>query len=324
MTDQYLRNMSVEIQGGKTFTYRGDENGGQGLRMTFEITMRDISAPNVARIGIFNLADSSTQPAFFVGKRVKVSAGYVTGQSYVLFDGEIIQARNLRVDVTDKVLAILATDSSTPRNYAVVNKTLSAGHTHNDRVMACYEPMKAMGVGLGFIDTEALTKIKFPRGAALFGNAKDWLRQTCAATRTSWSIQQGKLQVLSNDKALPNGDIVLNSRTGLVGLPVQTIQGIEGVCLLNGNMVPGCVVRIDQKSIQQAEFDPSLAGAPNNKLLEQTGVSADGRYKVLYVGHAGDSRGEPFFTNFICVKIENGRVPYAVAQRGIGMPANGQ
>ena len=324
MSQQYLRTVSVEIEGGKTFTYRGDENGGQGLRMTFEITMRDISTPNVARIGIFNLADSSTQPAFFVGKRVKVSAGYVTGQSYVLFDGEIIQARNLRVDVTDKVLAILATDGSTPRNYAVVNKTLSAGHTHYDRLMACYEPMKALGLGLGYIDKDALTQTKFPRGAALWGNSKSHLREICSATRTQWSIQRGKLQVLSNDKALPGSVIVLNSKTGLVGLPMQTIQGIEGVCLLNGNMVPGCVVQIDQRSIQLAEFDPSIAGAPNNKLLEQTGVSADGKYKVLYVGHVGDSRGEPFFTNFICVKIENGRVPYAMAQRGIGMPVNGQ
>ncbi|MCJ2060089.1 hypothetical protein MKL09_26605, partial [Methylobacterium sp. J-048] len=183
MTDQYLRNMSVEIEGGATWTYRGDENGGQGLRMTFEITMKDTSTPNVARIGIYNLKDSSTQPAFFVGKRVKVSAGYVTGNSYVLFDGEIIQARNLRADVTDKVLAILATDKGTARNYAVVNKTLSAGHTHNDRVMACFEPMKALDVALGYIDTEALSKNKFPRGAALFGNVKDHLRQICAATR---------------------------------------------------------------------------------------------------------------------------------------------
>lgn len=320
MSEQYLRNVSVEIEGGKTFTYRGDENGGQGLRITFEITMKDISTPNVARIGIFNLTDASTNPAFYVGKRVKVSAGYVTGSSYVLFDGEIIQSRNLRADVTDKVLAILATDKGEARNYAVVNKTLSAGHTYNDRVMACFEPMKALGIGLGYIDTAALSKTKFPRGAALFGNVKDHLRQICTATRTSWSIQQGKLQILSNDKALPGGEIVLNSRTGLVGMPVQTIQGIEGVCLLNGTMAPGCVVRIDQKSIQQAEYDPSVTGDPNNKLLDQFGISRDGRYKVFYVGHVGDSRGEPFFTNFICVKLEALSASVALSSRGIGMP----
>ncbi|WP_267427085.1 hypothetical protein [Methylobacterium sp. GC_Met_2] len=324
MTEQYLRNMSVEIEGGAKWTYRGDENGGQGLRMTFEVTMKDTSTPNVARIGVFNLKDSSTQPAFFVGKTVTVSAGYVTGQSYVLFKGEIRQARKLRVDVTDKVLAILATDKGEARNFAVVNKTLSAGHTYYDRAMVCAEAMKALGAGIGFIDKDALSKTKFPRGCALFGNAKDHLREIAAATRTSWSVQRGNLQILANKSALPGGDIVLNSRTGLVGLPMQTINGIEGVCLLNGNMTPGCVVQIDQKSIQQAEYDPSITGAPNNALLDLYGISTDGRYKVFYVGHIGDTRGEPFFTNFICVKLSSGSVPYAMAQRGIGMPTNGQ
>ena len=320
MGQQYLRTVSVQIEGGKTFTFTGDENGGQGLRITFETTQKDASTPNVARIGIFNLADSSTQPAFFVGKTVTLSAGYVGEPIYVLFKGEIRQARNLRADVTDKVLAILATDGSTPRNYAVVNKTLSAGHTYYDRVMAAFEPMKALGLGLGYIDKEALSKVKFPRGAALFGNVKDLLRQTAAATKTSWSIQNGKLQVLANDKPLPGGVIELNSKTGLVGLPVQTIQGIEGVALLNGQIVPGCTVKIDQKSIQQAEFDPSISGNPNNELLKRYGISADGTYKVFYVGHVGDTRGEPFFTNFVAVATSAGSISPAMAARGIGTP----
>jgi hypothetical protein len=324
MPEQYLRNMSVEIEGGATWTYRGDENGGQGLRMTFEITMADTSTPNVARIGVFNLADKSTNPAFFRGKTVTVSAGYVTGQSYVLFKGEIQQARNLRADVTDKVLAILATDKSGPRNFAVVNKTLSAGHTHYDRAMACVDAMKALGAGVGFIDKDALSKVKFPRGCALYGNAKDHLREIAFATRTSWSVQKGKLQILGNKNALPGGVIVLNSKTGLVGLPMQTIQGIEGVALLNGEIYPGRVVQIDQKSIQAAEYDPSITGAPNNALLDQFGIAADGRYKVFYTGHTGDTRGEPFFTNFVCVRLGALTASYALASRGIGMPTNAQ
>lgn len=324
MSEQYLRNMSVAIEGGATWTYRGDENGGQGLRMTFEITMADTSTPNVARIGIFNLADKSTHPAFFRGKTVTVSAGYVTGQSYVLFKGEIQQARNLRADVTDKVLAILATDKSGPRNFAVVNKTLSAGHTYYDRAMVCADAMKALGAGIGFIDKDALSKTKFSRGCALHGGAKTHLREIAFATGTSWSIQKGKLQILGNKNALPGGDIVLNSKTGLVGLPMQTVNGIEGVCLLNGEIYPGRVVQIDQKSIQAAEYDPSITGAPNNELLDLYGISADGRYKVIYNGHVGDTRGEPSFTNFICVKLSAGSVPYAMAARGIGYPTNGQ
>ncbi|MCJ2072086.1 hypothetical protein MKK75_25355, partial [Methylobacterium sp. J-030] len=98
MTLQYLRTVSVEIEGGKTFTYRGDENGGQGLRIFFETAQKDASTPNVARINIVNLAKSSTQPAFYVGKSVTLSAGYASGSVFVIFKGKILQARNLRQD----------------------------------------------------------------------------------------------------------------------------------------------------------------------------------------------------------------------------------
>lgn len=325
MTEQYLRTVSVQIEGGKTFTYTGDENGGQGLKITFEIAQKDNSTPNVARIGIYNLAPSSTHPAFYRGKTVILSAGYVSGPIYVLFKGKIMQSRNLRVDVTDTVLAILATDGNEPRNYAVVNKTLQKGWTHHDRFMACFNAMRGIDptLTLGYVAKAALSQTKFPRGAALFGNVKDHLRETCHATRTSWSIQNGKVQVLENDKALPGGNIVLNSKTGLVGLATQTIQGIEGQCLLNGNIVPGCVVKIDEKSIQQAEFDPSIAGAPNNPQLEKFGIAVDGRYKIFVVGHVGDTRGEPFFTSFIGVALSAGVISPALAARGIGTPTNG-
>lgn len=326
MAEQYLRTVSVEIQGGKTFTYVGDENGGQGLRITFEITQKDSSTPNVARIGIYNLSSSSTQPAFYRGKTVTVSAGYASSASYVLFKGQIQQTRNLRVDTTDTVLAILATDGSEPRNYAVVNKTLSKGHTHKDRFQACFDAMKQISprLTLGYVAEAALTKTKFSRGAALFGNARQMLRELCFATGTSWSIQNGRLQILENKKALPGGAIVLNRNTGLVGLAVQTIQGIEGQCLLNGRIVVGCTVQIDERSIQQAEFDPSIAGAPNNAQLQAFGVAADGRYKIFVVGHTGDTRGEPFYTSFVGVALSSGSISPALAQRGIGSPTNGK
>ncbi|MCJ2071673.1 hypothetical protein MKK75_23205, partial [Methylobacterium sp. J-030] len=263
---------------------------------------------------------SSTQPAFYVGKSVTLSAGYASGSVFVIFKGKILQARNLRQDVTDTVLAILATDGDTPRNYAVVNKSLSAGYTYYDRAMVAADAMQALGLGLGYVDKDALTKTKFPRGFAAHGMAKDHLREIAFATRTSWSIQNGKLQILANDKPLPGSAIVLNGKTGLVGMPVQTINGVEGQCLLNGNIVPGSVVQIDQSSVQQAEYDPSITGAPNNAQLDAFGVAADGQYKVMAVSHSGDTCGEPFFTQFIGVKLSAGSVSPALASRGIGYP----
>lgn len=319
MAQQYIRKVSVQVDGMKTISYDGTKDGGGGLRIRFNVTQGDRSTPNIANIIITNLTDATIQPAFKLGATVTLSAGYASGDQYIIFKGQIKQTRALREQVTDKVLVILATDQSTARNYAVVNKTLQANHTHYDRVMAAVEPMKQFGVSLGYIAEGALKKTKFPRGFSMFGMSKDALRDACIATGTSWSIQNGKLQILENTKPKPGGAILLNSSTGLIGPPQQTIQGIEGRALLNPNIVPGCLVRIDQKSIQRAAIDPSYTGDAKNGLIPA--IAADGLYKIFVVGQDGDSRGNDFYTSFI--GIANGQnISSALAVRGINTPSN--
>lgn len=313
---QYLRNVRVEIAGGKTFDYDGEANGGQGLRIRFEVRQRDVSTPNYAIIRITNLTEASTQPAFVKGAQITLSVGYGSTLQ-IIFKGQIAQARNLREDVTDSVLSILATDSGTARNYAVVNKTLGAGHTHMDRAQVGIDALKALGVTQGYIATEALTKTKFPRGFAAHGMAKDLLREVCAATGTSWSIQNGAIQIVPNDQAKPGGTIVLNGKTGLLSYPVQTIQGIEGQALLNPQIVVGGLVQIDQRSIQQAQIDPSVYGDTQSAILPE--IATDGIYKVYVAEHVGDTRGEEFETTFVCIKKGSLPTP-ALKTRLIAMP----
>lgn len=323
MGNQYLRNVTVQIEGGKTFSYRGDENGGQGFRIRFQTRQKDTSTPNVLRLDLFNLAETSVHPVLIRGKAITLSAGYVGGAQYILFKGHIFQARaDMRDDMMqpDSYLSITATDGEEPRNFAIVNKTLPTGHTHLDRAMEAADAMKAMGLRIGYIDTDALSKTKFSRPFTYFGAAKNLLRETCTATRTSWSIQNGAFQIVANDKAKPGGTIVLNGKTGLIGQANQTIQGVEGRCLLNGMIVPTCTLQIDNKSIRQAELDPSITGAPNNAQLERFGISTDGTYKVLWVSHEGDTRGEPFYTNFIAVATSAGSISIASATRGVPTP----
>lgn len=315
MGQQYLRNVRVQIDGGKTFNYDGSVNGGQGLRIRFDTQQKNASTPNVANILITNLTDASTQPAFHAGKQVTLSVGYGQGIQ-TIFKGQVKQARNLREDVTDKVLALLCVDSGDARNYAVVNKSLSAGHTHMDRAQVAIDALKQLGVNQGYIAKDALSQIKFPRGFAAFGNAKDLLREIAFATKTTWSIQNGNVQILENDKGLPGGTIVLNARTGLVGLPEQTIQGVEGRCLFNGQIVPGSLIQIDQKSIQQGAFSADYLGDLKN--YNYSPIAADGIYKVWVVSHSGDTRGNEFYTSFIAVKI--GSASIALSQQGYSTP----
>jgi hypothetical protein len=286
----------------------------EGLRIRFDVHQGDTSTPNYANILITNLTDASSQVAFFENKAVTLSAGYADSAE-IIFQGQIRQARNLRENTTDKLLHILATDAGQARNFARVNKTLPAGHTFKDRAQVAFDSLKQMGVKIGYV-APLQPNVKFPRGFAAFGMAKDLLREICMATNTSWSIQNGTLQVVANDQPKPGNVIVLNSRTGLVGLPVQTIQGIEGLCLLNPRITPGCLVQIDQKSIQQAAISPGYLSETNNMLLQQVGIAADGIYKIFVAEHKGDARGNEFYTSFIGVR-RGDPITKALAARGI-------
>ena len=328
MAEHFLRAVEVEV-GGTKFTYDGtipdnlaDGRGdGPGLRISFDTHQRDSSTPNYANIRVFNVSEKSAASALKRGAEVKISAGYA-GQVAEIFKGQVIQARTNvreRPDDPNTALVILATDSGIARNFAVVNKTLSAGHTHADRAMACIDAMKDQGVSLGYIASTALAKTKFPRGIALFGMAKDILRATCGATNTSFSIQRGKAQILENGKGLPGGVVPLRGDTGLLGLPVQTIQGVEARLQLNGNIVVGSMVSIDSKIIQQSSFSPAYGSANENYYLDSARLATDGIYKVYVVEHAGDTRGSAFETSIVCIR-KGALANPALASRMVPLP----
>jgi hypothetical protein len=331
VSQHFLRTVQVELEG-KTFTYDGtkpdaiaDGRGdGPGLRIRFDTHQRDSSTPNYVNIYIHNVSEASGAVALKRGGSVKLWAGY-GGDLAQIFSGQIIQARtNVRENPADPntMLVILATDNGIARNFAVVNKTLAAGHTHQDRAQACIDAMKAMGVGQGYIASQALSKTKFPRGIALFGMAKDILRQTCGATQTSFSIQGGKAQILENAKGLPGGTIPLRGDTGLLGLPVQTIQGVEARMQMNGNVVVGSLVSISSKIIQQSSFSPAYGSANENYFLDSQRLATDGVYKVFVVEHSGDTRGNMFETQIVCIR--NGALPNpALASRMVPLPEQG-
>ncbi len=117
---------------------------------------------------------------------------------------------------------------------------------------------------------------------------------------------------------MPGTGFVLNSRTGMIGMPIQTIDGIQVTCLLNPKIVPGSRIQIDQASVQQAKFDPSYTGVVNNSMIPAT--ADDGFYKVLMVNHTGDTRGTPWYTNCLCLRADGkGPIPLNLVQKGINV-----
>ena len=298
MAEQYDRVCRVTIEGG------GKALDASQMRIRFDVHQADSQTPHHVNIFIYNLSKTTAQAIRKEFKTVTLEAGFQSGTG-VIFKGEIVQVRILRENVTDTVVHILATSAQRATNFATVNKSLAAGHTFKDRIDVAAKALGELGVTVGHIDD--LGSRKFPRGFACFGMASDLLREVCFATGSSWHITNGRLNVVKNDGALPGNVIVLNSDTGMIGLPEQTLDGVVVRCLLNYRILPAQKIKIDESSIQQAAFNPSYgAGASNELLKNQLGLAADGIYKALLVEHNGDTRGPNWYTEIVCVKADGG------------------
>jgi hypothetical protein len=274
-----------------------------GLHIKFAIKKADAQTPNTAEIRVYNVAETTVARIRKEFSRVVLQAGYETNMG-VIFDGNIKQVRFGRENGVDTYIDIAAGDGDDAYNYAVVNTTLAAGASQRDQINAAASPMSDRGVKPGYIGETGDTKLA--RGKVMYGMSRDYMRQSAEASDTSWSIQDGKLQFVPNTGVLPNQAVVLNSKTGLVGTPEQTNDGIKARCLLNPMLKIGGKVKINEKDVAQAKLADTSKDAQANKPAD---IAADGFYRLLVVEHSGDTRGNDWYSDLICLDIDATQPP---------------
>jgi hypothetical protein len=295
MTQQWIRDYKLTVGSGS------NNLDLSALRIRFDIKQRTTQAPNAAVIRVNNLSDKTANS---LAKKefttVTLSAGY-TGSSAVIFSGDIKQANVGRESATDTYVDLFAADGDQGYNYGVVNKTLAAGCTQQDIFNACAQSMQKYGVTAGYAPN-TLTSFKYPRAVTMFGMARDYLRTLAQSSNCTWSIQNGKLQMVPLNGAVPGSAVVLNSTTGLIGRATQTAAGIYARCLINPSIKVNQTIQIQQKSVNPAAYDLSY----NQGVLQQgnlPSIAADGLYRVLVVDVTGDSRGQPWYFDLVCASL---------------------
>jgi hypothetical protein len=295
---QYIRRCNLTVSGAS-----GDGLDLSSLRIVFKIKKSDAQTPNTAEIRVYNLAPDTAKQIRKEFKRVVLQAGYESNYG-VIFDGNIKQVRMGRENGTDTYIDIAAGDGDYAYNYAVVNTTLAAGAKQSDQVNAAAGSMSSKGVNKGFIaDTGT---VALPRGKVMYGNARDYLRQSAEASGTTWSVQDGKLQLVPLTSVLPNQAVLLTSKTGLVGTPEQTNDGIKAKCLLNPMLKIGVRVKINEDEVAEAKLPDSTKDASANKPAD---ISKDGIYRLLVVEHGGDTRGNDWYSDLVCLDVDASAPP---------------
>jgi len=113
-----------------------------------------------------------------------------------------------------------------------------------------------------------------PTGKSLFWRGSKSVACDLRINRDIVGHPGREVEYRKNDEALPGTAVVLNSRTGLVGWPVQTFNGIEARCLLNPRIKAGAMIQIDQASIQKQELSTTYTQQGNNNLVPS--IATDG------------------------------------------------
>jgi hypothetical protein len=298
MTAQFGRKVSLII--GQD---AGDALDLSQLRIVFFVKRGDTETPNSAHIRVYNVSDNTAQRAESKEfTRVVLQAGY-EGSYGIIFDGSIVQVRRGRENPTDTFLDITAADGDMAYNFAVVNTTLAAGATQSDIIKVCADAMAPYGVSVGYVAD--LPSNPLPRGKVLFGMARKHLAVVARSTQSLWSIQDGKLQIVPETSYAPGTIPVINARTGMVGMPEQVQNGIKVRMLLNPSIKIGRLIKLDNSSIQRYEFSLSLSQQRvNRNVALQNKINGDGYYYVMTSEIWGDTRGNDWYTEVICLAVD--------------------
>lgn len=301
MADQYIRKVGLVVAGGDG---RGVDLS--QLRVVFKVSAADTQSPNTADIRVYNLDPSLARQIAREFKGVTLQAGYEGGKYGVVFQGSIKQTETGRVSATDSFLSMFAADGDQAFNFGMVN-TSRRGVAPADQANAIAGGMGPYGVTAG--DTTQVTGGVLPRGKVLFGMGRARASDLAASTGTSWSIQNGKLVFVPLTGYLPGEAVVLNSRTGLVGVPSATEDGITATCLLNPSIRIGGRVQINNADINTRTVQQQ-GGFPNYSSISLPAtVTDDGIYRVLVAEHRGDSRGDEWYTDVVCLAIDASASP---------------
>ncbi|QNB08332.1 hypothetical protein G5S34_17275 [Herbaspirillum frisingense] len=290
------------------------------LRIVFDVRRGDLQTPNSLRARVYNVSETTRQRIEQEFTRIVLQAGF-EGNFGIIFDGTIKQVRRGRESQTDTYLDITAADGDSAYNFAVVNTSLAAGSTLKQHVQAACTAMAPFGVSLDYMFE--VPENPLPRGKVMFGMARDFMRGAARTAQAVWSIQDGKVQLVPETSYRPGDIPVITSETGMVGLPEQTQNGITVKMLLNPYVKISQLIWLDNASIQRYEYSLNAQQqAQNFRVGLQAKIQDDGFYYVMTAEHHGDTRGQDFYTDVICMAADVTVLPDSFKDKHTVPPAN--
>ena len=183
--------------------------------------------------------------------------------------------------------------------------------------------LKTMQAAAAAPDPPVAPQQGLPRGKVMFGMARDFMRWTARTEQCVWSIQDGKAIFVPETSYMPGDIPVITADTGMVGLPEQTQNGITIKMLLNPSVKIGRLINVDNASVQQYEYSLNVGQqAQNERIQQQAKLQDDGFYYVMIAEHSGDTRGNEYYTEVICLAADVTVLPDNFKDKAAVPPGN--
>lgn len=288
------------------------------FRCVFKISQAVIGKPCTAEITVYNVAQSTIDriqvPTNQVvgSKRLKVilEAGYQDDHS-VIFQGDLWWKSVGRENETDTFMRLIASSGDRAHQYAVVNASIPKGASQEEVFSAVAASMAEKGVEVGSKPTLMATKL--PRGKVLYAMSSDAMQGIADTNSFDWGYTASGLVAIRKDQSYdPNEEVVvLNAKTGMLGRPMLTVDGVEVESLLLPRADIGTLIQIDNRTIQRQSYDTTVStgAVQSNMAVTDAMTSADGLYRVVGREHSGDTRGNEWKTKLICFGVNAAQTP---------------
>ena len=277
------------------------------MKIVFHINQATIDNPQFAEIYVYNLSEDTMNKidnngSSGNGQTVILEVGY--GEDIAtLFKGQAFQFRRGRENQTDTWFCILAQAGNQALSTAVVNVTHPAGTTQKQIRDHIKDEFKKCGVDSGYMCD--VSEQGLPRSKSVMSSLADYLKQFCNTNNTDAVIEDDTIKMIPRGGNNGEPAFVLTTKTGLIGRPQLTTDGLNVTCLINPRLKWGGQIQVDPKSIQVPLYDIGYQGqyVDQTQKTLATAAGEQGRYNIISVSHHGDTRGDDWYTDIIAVGV---------------------
>lgn len=271
------------------------------LRFEFKCKKTLGKEPNTCTVTITNLSEQSRAALQGKALRVTLAAGY-EGTLGTLFVGDARHVDSVP-DEADWTTKIQLGDGERGYRHGRVNESFRAG------VSATHVLQKiANGMGLDSASVTGVTGLQgitFAGGYAAQGRAAKELDRLLKGYGFEWSIQDGKLQVLSPEAPTAESVLELTFETGLIGSPTLNTPQPGSGAPITGTVDPftGRITSSRGKPTLKARslLQPEIRPGRRIQLDSVTGIK--GTFRVTEVEHSGDTAGDEWYSDFEATPI---------------------